>query len=186
MNTIKRFQNKTLPKAIEAEIKTALKHYPELVETEIEFCFKENIKKSFMQAQPDFGSFFLPKEKRKYKIFISNKLHIENETITVTDIPKNVLVGWIGHELGHIMDYLNRSNFNLIVFGLKYLFIGSHIRKAEHAADTFAIHHGMAAYILETKNFILNHAKLSEAYKARIKRLYLSPEDIMQLVNSTK
>lgn len=41
----------------------------------------------------------------------------------------------------------------------------------------------MANYIIATKNFILNYSGISETYKARIKRLYLSPEEIMQLVN---
>ena len=40
----------------------------------------------------------------------------------------------------------------------------------------------MKDYILATKDFILNHASISEVYKDRIKRLYLSPEEIMVLV----
>ena len=39
-------------------------------------------------------------------------------------------------------------------------------------------------YILKTKNFILNHADITPIYKARIKKYYLSPEEIMELVNN--
>jgi hypothetical protein len=41
----------------------------------------------------------------------------------------------------------------------------------------------MGNYILATKDFILNHTSLSENYKSRIKRLYMSPEEIMVLVD---
>ena len=41
----------------------------------------------------------------------------------------------------------------------------------------------MGDYILATKDFILNQSHLSDAYKARIARLYLSPEEIIVLVN---
>lgn len=178
-----KLQNKIIPETIEKEALAALSYYPELKHTPIEFRFKNNLKKSFMQAQPKFGSLLLPKKEREYIIYMNNRLHIENEDITVTDIPKDVLIGWLGHELGHIMDYLHRSTWNLINFGLKYITLGDHIREAERTADTFALQHGMVNYILATKNFILNHASLSEEYKARIKRLYLSPEEIMVIVN---
>lgn len=179
-------ENKIIPASIYNEAKIALSHYPELENISIEFKFKDNIKKSFMQAQPKFSTVFKSRKKREYVIFMNTKLHIENEEITVTDVPKKVLVGWLGHELGHVMDYLNRNTWNLVWFGLKYITLGSHIRKAEKAADTYALQHGMVDYILATKNFILNHATLSEKYKARIKRLYLSPEDIILIVNEHK
>ncbi|GLB47716.1 M48 family metalloprotease [Neptunitalea lumnitzerae] len=181
----KTINNKKIPETILEEALIALSHYPELKDVSIEFRFKKNIKKSFMQAQPKFSSLLSSRRKRKYFIFMNTRLHIDGEDITVTDVPKEVLVGWLGHELGHVMDYLNRNTWNLIVFGLKYIFIGKHIQEAERAADTFAIQHGMVNYILATKNFILNHANISPEYKARIKRLYLSPEDIMQLVNES-
>ena len=40
----------------------------------------------------------------------------------------------------------------------------------------------MEDYILKTKDFILNHAKITPTYKDRIKRYYLSPEEIMEMV----
>ena len=97
-------------------------------------------------------------------------------------MPSDIFVGWIGHELGHILDYQNRSNFNLIWFGFQYLFSENHIIEAERAADSFAVNQGMEDYILKTKDFILNHAQITLTYKDRIKKYYLSPEEIMELV----
>lgn len=171
-----------IPEAIKVEALKALSYYPELKHTAIEFKFKKNIKKSIMQAQPTFWSLLKAKKNRSYKIFISESFQIEGRQFATADIPKNVLIGWLGHELGHVMDYRDRSSLNLIWFGIKYTFSDSYIKEAERAADTYAVEKNMDGYILETKNFILNHTDLSEAYKDRIKKYYLSPDEIVKLV----
>lgn len=178
--------NKIIPENIKREVIEAISYYPELYDTAIEFKFKNNIKKSTMQAQPRFASFFKSKENREYVILISRNIQIEGEQFTIDDIPSDVIIGWIGHELGHVMDYRNRTNVGMLIFGLKYLFSSAHIKEVERAADTYAIAHGMGDYILKTKNFILDNANLSEKYKDRIRRLYISPEEVMELINKNK
>lgn len=179
-------ENKTIPESIKREAVKALSFYPELKGTPIVFKFKENIKKSTMQAQPRFASFFKRKENREYVILISKKIQIEGEEFSMADIPSDVKVGWIGHELGHIMDYRDRTNVGLMILGIKYLFSSKSIKKIERTADTYAIAHGMGEYILKTKNFILDNANLSKRYKDRIRRLYISPEEVMDLINDNK
>lgn len=176
------FTNKIIPPSIEDEVRIALSHYPELLDTPIEFRFKKNIKKSFMQAQPKFSGLFRKRKNRSYYVMISDSFNLEDQEFRLNEIPSDVLIGWIGHELGHIMDYRGRKGFNMIVFGVRYVLSSRYIREAERAADTYAVNHGMGEYILATKDFILSHTHLSEVYKARIKRLYLSPEEIVELV----
>ncbi|WP_121667511.1 hypothetical protein [Mesonia aquimarina] len=180
------YSNKEIPKSIEKQVEKALSFYPELKETPISFKFKKSIKKSTMQAQPRYESFLRSKKNRSYIILISEKFHIEDEEFHITDVEDDVLIGWIGHELGHVMDYRDRSTLGMLIFGIKYLFSKRHIKEVERAADTFAVKHGMYQYILATKNFILNNTSISPTYKARIKRLYMSPEEIMELVNNLK
>ena len=177
------YTHKVIPKIILPEVEKALSFYPELKDVPIEFKFKKSIKKSTMQAQPVFKSFFVSREHRAYIILISEKFHIEDEEYKITDMEEDVLIGWIGHELGHVIDYKDRSAFGMLIFGLKYLFSPMHIREVERAADTFAVQRGMHEYILATKDFILNNTQISPKYKERIKRLYMSPEEIMELVN---
>ena len=172
-----------IPQSIKKEIETALSYYPELKNTRINFEFKKKIKKSTMQAQPSFGSFFRKKRKRSYNIYISETVNISGEIFYTKNMPKDVLIGWIGHELGHVMDYRNRSNLNLVWFGIKYLLSDNHIAKAERSADTYAIQSGMEKYILITKDFILSQANIDKKYIARIKKYYLSPEEIMEIIN---
>lgn len=186
LDSITTLEYKTIPTAILKEAKIALSHYPELKNTPIEFKFKEKITKSFMQAQPEVSGIFKKKKKRAYKVLISRNFQIENKEFDITEIPSEVLVGWIGHELGHIMDYRERSGFNLLMFGIRYITSKKFLKEAERVADTYAVNHGLSENILATKNFILNHANLSDVYKDRIRRHYLSPEEILLLVEDLK
>nr|WP_262909110.1 hypothetical protein [Muricauda sp. M10] len=164
-------------------------HYPELKDIPIEFKFKKNIKKSVMQAQPTFGALFRSKDKRDYTILISEKFKITGEEFKTVDVPSDVLVGWLGHEMGHIMDYQHRSGLNLIGFGFRYVLLKEFVKKAERAADSFAVTHGMSDYILKTKRFILDNSDIHPTYKERIKQYYLSPDEILEMVeemDSTK
>ena len=173
-------ENKKIPRVIENEVLKALSFYPELRKTSIDFVFKQNIKKSVMQAQPDVPAIL--KGRRAYKINISALFRLKTTAIPIHQIPQDIMIGWIGHELGHVMDYENRSIAGMIRFGLGYLFSANYIRHAERVADTYAVDHGLGSYILKTKNFILGHAQLSEKYKNKIARLYLSPDDIVEQV----
>jgi hypothetical protein len=172
----------TIPHEIKAEAIVALSHYPELANTTIEFKFKKHIKKSTMQAQPSFWSVFKPKKKRSYKILISEKIKIADSVYFTKDMPSEIMIGWLGHELGHVMDFEQRSGLNLIGFGIKYITSKKYIRGAERRADAYAVTHGMESYILATKEFILEKAGLTQKYIDRIKNFYLSPEEIMTLV----
>ncbi|WP_442974331.1 hypothetical protein [Salegentibacter sp. T436] len=178
-----KFENKIVPDEIWRETYVALSHYPELKNTPIEFKFKKKIQKSFMQAQPKVSGLLKNKKNRSYFVMISEHIKIEDEVFDVKNVPSEVLIGWIGHELGHIMDYRERSAANMVWFGIKYLTSKRYIQEAERAADTYAVNHGLGKYIIATKDFILNHTHLADAYKARIKKLYLSQEEIMALID---
>ena len=175
-------ENKVIPQEIYDEAIIALEHYPELWNTAITFQFKDNIKKSTMQAQPRWGSFLKSRKKREYIILISRTIQIDQDKLSFSEVPSEVVSGWLGHELGHVMDYRERTGFGMLVFGIKYLYSGAHIKEVERTADVYAITHGMGTYILKTKNFILDHANISEAYKERLRSLYMSPEEVMHLL----
>ena len=92
------------------------------------------------------------------------------------------MIGWIGHELGHILDYEGKSNLEIMSFGYRYLFHPSFVKHAEMVADSFAVERGMGHFIVATKRFILDHAELPQSYKDKIRRLYLSPDVIVEQV----
>lgn len=174
--------HKTIPLVVEPEIVKALSFYPELKNTRIDFIFVPNIKKAVMQAQPLLGSILKGRAQREYVIKINPFFKLTNKSLPIQSVPKEILVGWFGHELGHVTDYTHKTNFQMAVFGIKYLCSDSFVMKAERAADTYAVNHGLGENLIKTKNFILHHADIPAEYKERIKKLYLSPEQIMKLV----
>ena len=183
-STLDRFgTNKVIPDLLREEILLALSYYPELLPTHIEFLIlSPSIKKSIMQAQPLVLTLFRPKYRRGYVIKISRCFKGDVQPLPIETIPQNILIGWVGHELGHIMDYLDRSVWSMARYGLGYLFSRRYFMQAERTADLHAISHGLGQKIIATKNFILDHAHLPERYKEKIRRLYLSPEETVLLI----
>jgi hypothetical protein len=175
--------NKTIPEEIFLQVVEALSYFPELKEVDITFAYKDNIKGSVMQAQPRVLSLFVDeKESRKYLIRISRALVYRDGTVVpIEEVPHEALVGWIGHELGHIMDYLQRSTSNMMFFGAKYLLSKKHLMRAELTADGFAIDCGMGHLILANKNFILENEGFEDGYKDKIRNLYMSPLQILTM-----
>src|SRR5690606_29774653 len=174
--------NNIIPSTIEKHAVIALARYPELKDTRIEFVYTRKLKSSVMAARPVIGSLFRKKEKRVYQILINPVFKLEHSFETIRQIPDSVLIGWIGHELGHIMDYEERSTLRVMGFGLSYWLSKKYIRKAERVADSFAVDRGLGEYLVATKSFILDHTELPQPYKDKIASLYLSPDDIMELV----
>ena len=175
-------QNKQIPALIEKNVLKALSFYPELENTTIGFMFKTNIKTSVMQAQPVFMTLLQRRKNRRYRINISEYFKLINTQIPIQQIPDDVMIGWIGHELGHILDYEGKSNAGMVSFGYRYYFHSSFVKHAEMVADSLAVERGMGNYIVATKRFILDHAELPQSYKNKIARLYLSPDVIVEQV----
>ena len=174
--------NKVIPGIIERNVLTALSFYPALQHTPIRFVFKQRIRSSVMQAQPVFSTLLKRRKHRAYQINISALFKLTHTAIPIHQIPDEIMIGWIGHELGHIMDYERRSNLGLIGFGIGYVTSAAYVKKVERLADDFAVRHGLGRYLIATKRFILDHADLPQRYKDKIARLYVSPELITEQV----
>lgn len=184
-SSLERFSvHKIIPDEIEEVTLLALSHFPELLDVKIDFQFQNKIRGSVMQAQPKVGSLlFDSKDNRSYRIKISRYLELLDEKLPIEDLPEEVLLGWLGHELGHIMDYLDRSAVNLIAFGIRYISSNNFVTRAEVAADSQSVAKGLGAALVATKDFVLNHDKLPEGYKDKIRALYLSPGEILSMVD---
>lgn len=177
---------KIIPEEIKHVALTALSFYPELKNIKIEFKFSENIRKSVMQAQPKYVTMYKSRQKRTYLIKLSQYFIIKQHQIKIHELPNDVLIGWIGHELGHIIDYMKRNAWSMLLFGIGYSSSKSFIISAERAADTYAINRGLGQYILQTKKFIMEKAGMPESYIQRMNRLYLPPEEIIDLMKNQK
>lgn len=136
------------------------------------------IKSSTMQAQPviSFKSIFTGV--KRYRIKLNRHIR-DHQELKIDDVNQKVLKGWFAHELGHLVDYKRRSNFQMILFGLKYLLSKKFKKKVEHDADYIAITHGYKEEILATKRYIIENDLIGEKYKKKILKYYLPEKEVM-------
>jgi hypothetical protein len=161
----------------------ALRGFPELADHEI-ILQQRSVATTNMRAQPQLDFRFFRRARRAYKIEISNHPNFA-QYLNLTDLPAKVLIGWIAHELGHVMDYRERSAWDMIKFALGYWFFANFRVGAERKADIYAIEQGFAAEVMVTKKYILEHSDLPNRYKARIDKYYLSPEEVAMMIDQS-
>lgn len=154
-----------------------MKSYEGLQEFEI-VVSQQKLKSSTMQAQPVISLKSIFTGVKRYRIKLNDHIR-DHEELKITDVPEKVLKGWFAHELGHIVDYKQHSNFRMIFFGIKYMLFKKFKKKVEHDADYIAITYGYHDEILATKRYIIEHDLIGHKYKNKILKYYLAEEDVM-------
>jgi hypothetical protein len=169
-----------LPDFILSCFEKALASYPELQGGRVRL-HQMSLRNMTMRAQPVVNSSFFNKYRRQYRIDMqqhTTSLH----HINLTRLKEDVLVGWFAHELGHVMDYLDRPWWDLIRFGLGYWLFPTFRLGAERKADLFAIEHGFAEEINATKRFLLEDSNIPNSYKERLSKYYMTVEEVERIV----
>ncbi|MDR9398736.1 MAG: hypothetical protein RI562_06705 [Salibacter sp.] len=164
----------------------ALTHFPDLQKTQIDFIVDNSITNCIMQAQPKMNFLFKSKDSREYKIKIRSIIGWEDDTLYLKNFSNDVIEGWFAHELGHVMDYRNRSNWDMVKFGTRYVLSESFMKKAEQSADHFAVESGCGDHLVCMKEFILANERLPESYRQKIIDIYPSPSEILELTKAGK
>lgn len=169
-------QNKIIPPALELECLTALQYYPELKSTHIIFRFGKA--KTTMSSRPAAASLLHNRSKRTYIVTINedgaSKLGLKWSELTF-----NETVGWLGHELGHILHYSQKSNIGILSMGYQYMF-PSYKRKMERFTDQLAIQHNLGFALYAGTEYTLNCSKAKKSYRMNTLRFYLKPREILQ------
>lgn len=171
-------KHRRLATELEEEIKIAASHYPDLAGYKIIFDYKKIGRQSFMLAQPRLRSLIFPKRKRQFEIHINDTYFTQNPHFDDGRVPSEVLIGWLGHELGHVQDYIRRSSVNLMWFGFMYYFYPRFIMKAEIFADRNAVKAGLIDYLVTSKEFGRNTKYFPQDYIDKLNKLYPSVQDV--------
>ena len=153
----------------------ALNRYPELHRKRI--TLKHKAINSTMQAQPSPDFFFQRKSKRAYRIFVNNNPDLTG--MNYEELSFNGLVGWIGHEFAHLIDYNAMSNRELVGFIVGYVFDQRTMRKTERNADKETIKRGLGIQLLDGVAFFEKNNKVSKKYRKRKQKNYLSEAEII-------
>jgi len=169
--------NKTIPQKYELQSLIALSHYPELKDIEIEFKYQKM--KTTLQARPNLESIFKKAEKRTYSIIINNSDDCE---VCMDDIPFNGQVGIIGHELAHILDYVNKSSGGIIRTGMEYL-VSKKKEAYEKEIDAITVEKGLGWQLHSCYNFIQCKHDVSDDYKSFKRKYYLEPTEIAKQIH---
>jgi hypothetical protein len=161
-------------KTSESALIIALSYFPELDDIRIEL--REKKIKTTMNARPSISSTILRvKTKRKYLIRINN-FQGTNRILTHT-IPDNALTGLYGHELCHIIDYIDKGRLKMIFTGINYI---NRRGKAglEKKIDSMTIARGLGWELHAWADFVLTSPDASDKYKSFKKTTYLQPFEI--------
>lgn len=153
----------------------ALNRYPELHNTKI--TLKHKSINSTMQAQPSPEFLFKRKSKRAYRIFVNNNPDLTG--INYEELSFNGLVGWIGHEFAHLIDYSAMNNRALLGFIGGYVFDKRTMRRTERNADRETIKRGLGIQLLDGVAFFEKNNKVSKSYRKRKQKNYLSEAEII-------
>ena len=166
---------KTNDKRLQTAFYVALSRYPELHQKKITLRLKSI--PSTMQAQPDASFLLKRRENRGYHIFVNN--NPEPTGIDYRELSFNALVGWLGHEFAHLIDYSSMKNRELLGFVAAYVFDKGETRRTERKADRETIKRGLGLQLLDGAHFFHRSKKVSKKYRKKNKKYYLTEEEII-------
>jgi hypothetical protein len=108
------------------------------------------------------------------------------KTMNAEEMPYRALVGKLGHELAHILDYTTMSNVALLRFSSMYVSSNEFMKKTERKTDLTAIRHGLSKELHECRSLALLNECVHIAYKRRLEKYYLSPNEIYVFFEETE
>lgn len=173
--------NKKLPQGFELQTLLALRHYPELRDTKINFIVDDvSIP---LSSRPHWSSMLRSAKNRTYQVIIDSELEGSREALLLKNQPFNAQVGIIGHELAHTVYYLNRSFFGIVGNALCQL---TDCRiKFERATDRRLIDYGLGWQRFDHATFVRGRISQDRASAFTAEGgggAYMSPAEIMRIM----
>lgn len=176
------FDNKNIPESIKTESKYALEHFPELASVSIEFKYRSS--KFTMQTLPKLSFLYRKRSKRQYTIIVNNNAKFYTG-MDYNELSQKAKIGWIGHELSHIVDFQERNIWGIISVGL-YYGKSKFRRRLERRVDDLTIEHGLGEELFDGVDYMLNSSAASENYRKNFVLHYLSLKEIKNRINERK
>jgi len=162
------------------ECLTALSYYPELKNSKIIFKFGSPV--STMVSRPKLKSIFRSGNKREYEVIV-RKSGASKNGLEWNELSFNSLIGWIAHELGHIVHYSHKTSGGILFTGIKYGFPG-YRRRMERFTDNLVIQHDLGYALFEGTDYCINYSNAKPHYKKYMEKYYLSPTEIKERISS--
>ena len=180
--------NKEIPNKIKVQTLIALSFYPELNDVKIIFRFRKRT--TPLTSRPQLLSTFKRKINRTYVITISTNTNENLTPILFLNLPFNAQIGVLGHELGHIVEYKNKSTFHLMGIPINML-NAKYTNRLEFNTDLICINHGLGYQLYEWSRYVRGVLKITKLQDASIeysnketldKQRYMNPETIKKYI----
>jgi hypothetical protein len=167
---------RNIPAEFELAFYTAISHYPELKNINIEMKLKSF---NFTMAARPAKKLFANRKKRIYRMYANIKKNFIG--ILPGSVNYNQKVGVIGHELAHVLDYSGKSLCQLVGNGIGYMYVPFR-RKLEAKTDLIAIKHGLGWQMYDFEDFLMNRSTATEKYKKKKRKVYYDEKEIKRLI----
>ncbi|MDR1666388.1 MAG: hypothetical protein LBS03_01655 [Bacteroidales bacterium] len=161
---------------------TAANYYPELCGVNIRLRY--GAVKTSMAARPSVGSMFRKRSKRTYFLIVNRRAKSPQAQL-LHEIPFNASVGLMGHELAHVLDYSNRSGWQILCIGIRYLG-KNYRRRMERQTDATAISKGLGQPLYDYARYVIHRSAVGEKYRRYKLTYYMTPEEIRNALNNTE
>ena len=171
---------KELPEGFELQALLALRHYPELTNTRINFI----VKKAFipLASRPSLISLLRKRDKRTYRVIISDESLPQMESVLLKNLPFNAQIAIIGHELAHAAEYQTMNSYELMYTGVLYVW-GSFRASMEKGTDRRTIEHGLGWQLLEYAEHVREVSGSNKKQIDFMDKFYMNPEEIRTLID---
>ncbi len=171
---------KELPEGFELQTLLALRHFPELKNTHINFIVKKALIP--LASRPSLISLLRQREKRIYRVIISDQSLPQMDAVLLKNLPFNAQVAIIGHELAHAVEYETMNSHQLSAIGLLY-FSGSFRASMEKGTDRRTIEHGLGWQLLEYAEHVRKVSGTNDRQTDFMDRFYMNPQEIRALMD---
>ena len=160
----------------------AMTYFPELHEQKIYLQYGKI--RTSMAALPRIWSIFRKRDYREYKVIINGNMQ-KDPAILVHTASFNAMVGVMGHELAHILDYSTMSGLQIMWMGIRYL-NKNYRKKIEWQTDTAAIAREFGWQLFDWIYFVAHEAEIDDTYRRYKLDIYMNPEDIYEIITKSQ
>lgn len=154
----------------------ALSYYPELENDVIYFRYRRI--NSSAQTTMTLGSIF-KKTDKKYIIYLNKDT--ARTGMILSDAPFEAQAAVLGHELSHVTDFKSHGFLELLIWGLRYLFV-KQSTKIERLTDKSTIQHGLGWPLYQWAEYFINESNANKHYRKIRQRRYLHPDEILAYI----
>jgi len=143
--------NKQYPKQFEKQILIVLSYYPELKNSPILFRIRK--RHTGLNTRATYVGVFEPPRKRHFVITLSDSSEEILMPVLFKNLPFNVQLGVMGHEMAHAADFLTMTTKQIILHVVKNI-SAKYIDHFEYNTDAICIAHGLGYQLLDWSIYV--------------------------------